>query len=724
MALSPSERSTIATEIMQQRHAIATYASDRIFRTPFWDLRYGAQGRVTCYNDNCKNIDTFALAIRNGSPMIIDQHVTWLKGIYVNLGLCTPFLNQTFQYMEEAVNEYLTGAAADLFRQHLARARRSLAYEDTLAKEITAHQDAVVEMVVDGMYSSTPYWSVRYGERGRTSCKVDTYYNIAFLVDAIGMRVTKGILIHTGWMRQFLSSRGMCSAYYSDAWALLEEALISVLSPTHHKTIHDLVHLVRQRLRYDQPAALLIDQHMDEIIERVSAQHYDQTPLLKSLMSRHDYEVDLRYKISYLGDALANQQPSIMSQYLDWVRSVLPQLNFTVYELDRQLAILGNTLPSAIRREAQPLLGGASSIGINAHTSNLQANHTALVSDIWQALHGPSAIWGDVLSINQQSGWQSVIESAVAYIGDAFQTNNLLPTLKWLLAQTQRLGGSRAYLVDFTLALRQSVKLRLSAETAQKLEQMLDQTLVKLAEEDSALALLLIPRLVESIITTLSHYSPYWQLSYQRRSANQLAADIRALISFLSDELLGLNQVGFLAAVDVQRRYLLRQGVCTAYYQQIIETTQQGVQGVLDQETFMRAQVLLEAASASVESEHPLVLQIAHKQDQLVEFVIEYMRGNHPAWVSEYPSGWDDATTDLYYWLAYLTDTLNFKNGAILANHVAWLYELARNKGSDGDHIRLSLIALGRAIKDFMPNEARDILTVMQPALARLPGAR
>jgi len=478
---------------------------------------------------------------------------------------------------------------------------------------------------------------------------------------------------------------------------------------------------VRQRLRYDHAAAQLIEQQMDAIIEHVTAQHYDQTPLLKSLMSRHAYEVDLRYKISYLSDALANQQPQIVAQYLDWIRSVLPQLNFTVQELDRQLAILGSALPASIRREAQAMLGSASSVGINAHTSSLQAQHAAIVADVWQLLHSPAVLWGDVLNANPQTAWQPIVQSAVAYAGDALQVGSLLPTFKWLLAQTEKLGGSRAYLVDFTLALRQSAKQRLPSETAQKLETLLDQTLVKLAEEDPALTLMLIPRLIEGIIGSLAQYSPYWQISYQRRSANLLAADLRALISFLSDELMELNQIGFLNAVDLQRRYLLRQGICTAYYQQMIETTEQSIQAVLDSETFQRAQVLLEAANASIESEHPLVLQLAEKQDQLVDFVIDYMRSSHPTWVSQYPNGWDDASTDLYYWLAYLTDAITFKSPVILASHVAWLYELARQKGSDGGHIRLSLIALGRAVKDFMPNEAREILTVMQHALARLP---
>lgn len=69
--------------------------------------------------------------------------------------------------------------------------------------------------------------------------------------------------------------------------------------------------------------------------------------------------------------------------------------------------------------------------------------------------------------------------------------------------------------------------------------------------------------------------------------------------------------------------------------------------------------------------------------------------------------GGKDATTDLYYWVAYLTDSLTFNNTALLANHVGWLCELARQNNTTGEHIRLSLIALGQAIKTWLPNQAR-----------------
>ncbi|NDJ62508.1 MAG: hypothetical protein GYB67_15375, partial [Chloroflexi bacterium] len=332
-----------------------------------------------------------------------------------------------------------------------------------------------------------------------------------------------------------------------------------------------------------------------------------------------------------------------------------------------------------------------------------------------------TSLWATAMGADQRTTWQPVIETAVIYAGEAFQNDDLKPGLSWLSRQAEEKGASRAYLLDYARVLTSSAQTHLAAETTQQLTALIEHGLDALAEDDPALALLMMPNLFQPIIETLQRYSPYWQIEYQRRSATAIAADVRALVGFLADELTGINEGRFLTAVDMQRHYLMHQGICTAYYQQLIDLAVEVLRPLLDEDSAERATVALEAANAALESENPLVLAMADRQDEIVTFVIDHLQKNHADWVNNYPGGWDDATTDMYYWLGYLTDALTFNHPEYLAAHVGWLYDYGRQRSNTGDHIRVSLIALGHGVKNYLPDHARSILGVMQGALARLP---
>lgn len=720
MAMLTDNRAQLATMINQQKHAIASSASDRIFKTAYWTLRYGEQGRVTCFNDNLKNIDVFALSIRNGSPMIAETHVLWLRDLYIKLGMCTVFLRQAFQYMQEAALQLLEPAAAQAFGVVLERAQATLAYHDPLYHELIQHQDAIVELVVDNMYKSTPYWEVRYGEHGRASCMVDTYYNIAYVADAVGGKTNEGILIHTKWMRDFLITRGMCSRYYLEAWEELMDAMLQMLSPEHSARVQTIYQAVRANLTYDDPLAHQLANAQEQIIQQTTQQHYERDPQLQLRLSRRAYAQDIAYKLAYLVDAAVHRDASIFTNYIHWMREVALELSVTNRDIDASLQALSQALPSAVPANIRQLLQVQPQSRPNPHAQEMQAQLTTILNEVTRALHHPNTYWTSLVPPEQQSKHKQFIDVAITQAAQGFEVESLRPVLARVQGQFEPYGASRAYTLAFTQALRHSARQHLSQRTAQEFDTRLVRGLESLTDDDPALALLQIPDLAGPIIGTLRDYSPYWQVAYQRRSQASITQDVFVLIALLADDLMELTDVGFPAAADAQRQYLLKQGICTAYYQQVLDLTLDILQGVVERETFEQASLLLDAANAILESDLAIAHTLAERQDHIVSFVITHLQTRYPDWVGNYPGGWEDATTDIYYWLAYLSDTLTFNNPNILASHIAWLYDYANETGKAPETIRTTLVALGHAMKTQVPEHANALLQVMSAALSRL----
>lgn len=718
MVLTMENRASVASEVMAHRHELAHYATNQTYQSIFWQLRYGDNGRVTCLNDNLKNIEVIGLAIRNNSPMILDTHVHWLRDTYTKLGLCTTFLGQSLVYMQDGAREILPEADAQVFVDEINRARKALGYQKPLCRELIKHQDSIAESVVDTMYRNTPYWSIRFGAAGRQSCIIDTYYNIAFMADAIEIDNHKGIQIHTRWMRDFLVSRGMCSRYYLEAWYELTRAILSVLPADYHEAIKNTYQIVAEAIRSEHPFSHLVEAQQDQLAEAAAQAHYDRQPALQQRLPRASYKRDIAYKFSYLSDAVRHDDPAIFENYVEWLQQSLMQLNMSQQDLDTSLTVMQAVLPpqapDAVKNWLQPTGQAA---GLQRDPSH--ALVAPLAAMLTQRLFADGTFWNHLQRVKRQQ-LHGTIQTSVEHLLQGLQQGDIQPVLEWLMQQTQSLGGSRAFLLDYVHQLRQAANETLPANLIQSLQAQLDQAMHQLTEDDPALALLQIDNLTEPIVTDLQTYSPYWQMNYERRSREVITNDIRALISLLADDLMELTDHGFVTAADLQRHYLLSQGICTAYYQQMMDFTLDHLQQVLDSETISRTTILIDDANAAMESSNAHVIALAGVQDSVVTFVIEHLQKANPAWVDQYPDGWESARTDLYYWLAYLTDAMTLHQPDLLASHVDWLHHYGRERGGSGDNIRLSLVALGHSIKVSLPDHAVPILTVMQTALSKI----
>lgn len=721
MAMPANVRAEIATEIGQRRHEIAAIATEEFYKAPYWMMRFGAQGKTTCLNDNLKNIDVLALSIRNQSPMIVDTHVDWLRGIYLNLGMCSTYLTQAFGHMQSAGQRVLSQNAASEFDKILRRARGALAHKNEVCQQIIHHQDTIVELVTKAIYVDNPYWYLRFKDRGLESCKLDMYYNTAYLVDALEMDNTKGVLIHTGWMRNLLVSLGMCTQCYMEAWQELINAVKSVVAPEFHSKLDAVCAEIMQHLQYDTPLSSILQQDKEIVLETITRTHYDRARDMQSRLSRSEYMRDTTYKLSYLVDADAQDNPAIFSNYIDWVRESLLFLHQTPQDLNLSLAAIMHSVPNTVTpAHVLTWLQSQQNVAQPQRLPIAPTQFSAVVQDVQEAVHGINSVWQDFIPAHEETRRHSTIESALMHIVHNGSEQSAQGILSWLLDEMSEIGGSRAYILDFVEAAQHSFSARLDPQSAAPFVNSLQQGLADISEDDPALMLLQIPNLVDPIIETLRDYSPYWQQQYQRRAADKTRRDVFVLIALLADDLMDITNIGFPAATDMHRQYLLKQGICTAYYQQMIDLTMDVLEGVVDAETADQALLLTDAANAILESDDSHILAIADVQDPIVNFVIDYLQQNHPNWVSHYPGGWDDATTDMYYWLGYLSDAMTFGKPQILTAHILWLHDYARRNNQSGDHIKLSLIALGHAIKMHLPEHAAPLLTTMSDGLKRL----
>ena len=219
----------------------------------------------------------------------------------------------------------------------------------TLADAIEARSQVLADRALEAMYRN-PFWDDRFGERGRRFAREDNVHHIAYLVQAL--RAASGDLLtnYARWLQPVLTTRGMCSRHIGENFERLAEAIraegIGDAAPA-----FAFLDGATAALAYDGGPARAVQGVAATAVTRAADAVHQRHP---EWMARSDMGgrarclEDLRYHVSYLADALANERPHLFADYVRWLAGFLERHGVPTEYLLGTLVALDEALQTAL----------------------------------------------------------------------------------------------------------------------------------------------------------------------------------------------------------------------------------------------------------------------------------------------------------------------------------------------------------------------------------------
>lgn len=107
-----------------------------------------------------------------------------------------------------------------------------------LSQFLTTHQPELLEAIVEEQYARQPELAIRYGEAGRTRCREDAGYHLAYLSQAAAISNPTLFGDYFGWVKVVLDRRNIPTADLEVALHVMQDVLSARLSAELHETLH------------------------------------------------------------------------------------------------------------------------------------------------------------------------------------------------------------------------------------------------------------------------------------------------------------------------------------------------------------------------------------------------------------------------------------------------------------------------------------------------------
>lgn len=185
----------------------------------------------------------------------------------------------------------------------MSQAAASTTFLDRLASD----GPALSERVLADMYRD-PFWQARFGDRGRHHSRADGDFHLKYLAESLVANDARVFDNYATWLRELLSSRGMCSRHLAENFTRLADAFEGAGWSDAQPAIDTLRGGARS-LTYKTGTAAVID----------------------ALRAGTADEVDTL--LSYLADALAFAQPSRFAAYVAFASTIHTDLDQRVAQV-------------------------------------------------------------------------------------------------------------------------------------------------------------------------------------------------------------------------------------------------------------------------------------------------------------------------------------------------------------------------------------------------------
>jgi hypothetical protein len=216
-----------------------------------------------------------------------------------------------------------------------------------LIAELEARAPALVERVLREMYAN-PFWDERFGERGRTFARQDGHYHIDHLVVALRFEVPALLTRYARWLQVTLTTRGMCSRHLAENYARLAQAIHEEL-PVETGAAVTYLREAEEALIYQEGPARLLQLAAERLADDCSSILFRRHPGWLGHggeQARRRCHDDFLYHLSYLADAIANEQPAHFAAYLTWIKGFLARRGVPEAHLQEALIVLEESLES------------------------------------------------------------------------------------------------------------------------------------------------------------------------------------------------------------------------------------------------------------------------------------------------------------------------------------------------------------------------------------------
>lgn len=225
--------------------------------------------------------------------------------------------------------------------------------------------------VTDRLYQN-PFWTERFGARGRRHADDDGDYHLRYVMQALESR-DPGLVVHYArWLQGVLVNRGMCSRHLEDNFRLLAEALRKDGAPgipaAEREEAVSLFERGARALRYSVPGAAEVQERLAELartaVDALWRAHPDWFP---KESARARGEDDAGYHLSYVADASAAGRDQPFVEYVTWVVGFLEKFQVprahTVAMLQALHRACGELTPNAATEARVVLQAGLTALG-------------------------------------------------------------------------------------------------------------------------------------------------------------------------------------------------------------------------------------------------------------------------------------------------------------------------------------------------------------------------
>lgn len=193
------------------------------------------------------------------------------------------------------------------------------------------------EQVLQDMYRD-PFWSERFGDRGRRHASEDGNYHVTYLAEALLAEDPQVLARYAAWLQKVLTSRGMCSRHLAENFQRLAEAITSEGWPDGDQAAAYLRE-AEQALRYPDGPARALQDAAEQIARETDAQLAGCSPGHDEAQRARRRD-QVRYHLSYLADAVALGTSAPFMSYVAWEADALVRRRAPQQELQDTLHAL------------------------------------------------------------------------------------------------------------------------------------------------------------------------------------------------------------------------------------------------------------------------------------------------------------------------------------------------------------------------------------------------
>ncbi|MGE0546100.1 MAG: hypothetical protein AB7O24_00230 [Kofleriaceae bacterium] len=211
----------------------------------------------------------------------------------------------------------------------------------TLEARITAAGPRLTERVLGEMYED-PFWSERFGDRGRRHATQDGDFHIRYLVEALASNDDEVFTKYARWLREVLVPRGMCSRHLAENYERLATAIDQEAWADRARAVAILRAGARALLHVDGDAAA------------IDANRGDLAQAAASSLSAPGDAGQLEQHLSYLADSLWQGNRALFASYIAFTSQSMQRRQLPLQLLRAHLEALSNVIETQLRVSHAP----------------------------------------------------------------------------------------------------------------------------------------------------------------------------------------------------------------------------------------------------------------------------------------------------------------------------------------------------------------------------------